>query len=177
MATLTRTETELNGNQMDTAIPISNRLRMDMLSSTSVNSVLDLPIEQIKMLQDDIDATADTVKNAKAWLQNYLDVRFGASAISKRSSAGKDSGIQRLDVDGFQVVADLKPKVAWDQVKLKESIEVVKSWNHDVADYVKTEFSVSETKYKAWPKQVREVFDPARTVTTPKQSYEIVLKK
>ena len=168
----------MNGNEMDTNIPFSNRLTMDQLSKLSVNDVLDLPIEQVKMLQDDIEATAETVKNAKAWLQNYLDVRFSNAANAKRSKAGKDTGIQRLDVDNYVVIADLKKgRTQWDQSLLKQAMDTVASWGSDVSEYVKTEYSVSETKYNAWEKNIKAVFDPARTVVISKQSYEIVPKK
>ena len=156
---------------------MSNTLRMSQLSQLDVNSVLELPVEQLYALQMEIDAAADAVKNANAWLSNYLDIRFGQKANDLRAKAGKQTGIQRVTQDGFDIVADQKVKTEWNQALLREAAETIKSWGSDVDDYITTELKVSETKYKAWEKRIKSVFDPARTVIPGKQSFEIVPAK
>ena len=157
--------------------PHDNRLKISHLPTASVNDLLDLPMEQVMMLQEDIDELDKTAKNAKSWLQNYLDVRFGEAANIARANAGKSAGIQRLNADGHVVVADLKKSIDWDQAKLKEAADVVASWGSDVREYVKVEYSVSEAKYKAWEKRIKDVFDPARIDKTTKQSFKIETPK
>lgn len=39
---------------------------------------------------------------------------------------------------------------------------MIESWDEDPAEYVKTELSVSERAYGAWPAPIRKLFEPAR---------------
>ena len=75
----------------------------------------------------------------------------------------------------FNVVADLPKRVKWDQRRLGELVELIRSgWGENPADYVKMKFEVSERAYEAWPPMLKELFTPARTVETGKPSYELV---
>ena len=50
-------------------------------------------------------------------------------------------------------MADLPKRVKWDQQRLKEVVELIRSgWGEDPADYVKVKFEVSERAYEAWPR-------------------------
>ncbi len=86
----------------------------------------------------------------------------------------KDTGTVRFEDNGFIVVADLPKRVKWDQQRLKELVELIRSgWGEDPADYVKVKFEVSERAYDSWPARLKELFTPARTVETGKPSYEL----
>ena len=156
---------------------MSNTLKMCQLSELSVNDALDLPIEQIFALQNEIEAAATEAKNARTWLDNYLDVRYGKVASDTRAKAGKTSGIQRVNDDDYVVIANQKQTIKWDQARLREAAETVASWGSDVNEYVTTELSVSESKFKAWEKRIKAVFEPARTIVPGKQSFVIDLGK
>jgi hypothetical protein len=72
------------------------------------------------------------------------------------------------------VIADLPKRVKWDQNKLRHAAEIIRqSWGDDPSDYVKTRLDVSEAAFANWPRPVRELFLPARTVETGKPSYRI----
>ena len=45
----------------------------------------------------------------------------------------------------------------------------------DPAEYVDIGFSVPERKYTAWPKDIRQEFEPARTVRTGKPKFRLLL--
>jgi hypothetical protein len=71
-------------------------------------------------------------------------------------------------------VADLPKRVRWDQAKLKHAVEIIRTgWGDDPADYVKVKLEVSEAAFTSWPRPVRELFIPARTVETGRPTYRL----
>ena len=78
--------------------------------------------------------------------------------------------------EGFEVVADLPKKAAWDQPKLAAAVATIVAWGEDPADYVTTEIRVPESRFTAWPPRIRAVFEPARTVATGRPSYTLEQK-
>ena len=44
-----------------------------------------------------------------------------------------------------------------------------------VGDYIDTDYSISETRFNAWPSTLKETFAKARTVKPGKTSYRIAL--
>ena len=74
----------------------------------------------------------------------------------------------------FTVIADLPKRVKWDQAKLRHAVEIIRTgWGDDPADYVKTKLEVSEAAFANWPRPVRELFIPARTVETGRPVYRL----
>lgn len=65
-------------------------------------------------------------------------------------------------------------KVTWDQDALRELAEAIDAAGDEVEEYIKVSYDVSETKYNAWPEEIRESFEPARTVAPGKIRFEIV---
>lgn len=64
--------------------------------------------------------------------------------------------------------------VDWDQSFLASLIaEIATVWKEDPSEYVKTEYSVAESAYKAWPSDLRAKFEPARTMKPGKVSIKI----
>ena len=107
-------------------------------------------------------------------LDAALDRRYGARAKQCRAEADKDTGTVRFVDNEFTVIADLPKRVKWDQAKLRHAVEIIRtSWGDDPADYVKTKLDVSEAAFANWPRPVRELFIPARTVETGRPTYRI----
>jgi hypothetical protein len=103
-----------------------------------------------------------------------LDLKYGARAKQRRAEEGKDTGTVRFEDNGFVVIADLPKRVSWDQDKLRHASEIIRTgWGDDPSDYVKTKLEVSEAAFANWPRPLRELFMPARTVKTGKPSYSI----
>jgi len=95
-------------------------------------------------------------------------------AAAARRAAGKDSGTVRFQDGGFTVAADLPKKVQWDQKRLTALAAEIRAGGEDPAEYLATEFKVSERAYGAWPSAIRSAFEPARTVTTGKPAYQFI---
>jgi septal ring factor EnvC (AmiA/AmiB activator) len=93
----------------------------------------------------------------------------------QRKLTGKDTGVISFLQDGVKVKHDLPKRVKWDDSKLAEIAEKIKSFGDNPADYIDTKYSVSEKKYSSFPQPIQEVFLPARTLEfgKPKISLEI----
>jgi hypothetical protein len=65
--------------------------------------------------------------------------------------------------------------VAWDQDELdRVTTHIREQWGSNPADYINTKMTVSETAYNAWPTEIRELFEPARTVKPGSPKVEFV---
>lgn len=143
-------------------------------ASVSASDLASLPAPQLAALLDNLAERKARLTALEQKLASALDLRYGARASQRRAEMGKDTGAVRFDDNGLVVVADLPKRVKWDQEKLAEAVEVIRSsWNDDPADYVKTKLEVSESAFANWPRAVRELFLPARTVETGRPAYRL----
>ncbi|MDP1604855.1 MAG: hypothetical protein Q8M03_16505 [Legionella sp.] len=151
-----------------------NPTDIDENGSLTMERLADLSPSELACLSRDLAEQKAKLAALDERLTSAFDLRYGARAAQRRAEMGKDTGAVRFDDNGFVVVADLPKRVKWDQEKLRHAIEIISSsWNDDPADYVKTKLEVSERAYANWPRVVRELFQPARTVETGKPSYKI----
>ncbi len=146
----------------------------DTIKTLSLSQLSTLPAPQLAALLDDLTERKSRLADVEQKLNSALDLRYGARANQRRAEMGKDTGAVRFDDNGFVVVADLPKRVKWDQEQLRHAVEIIRSsWNDDPADYVKTKLEVSESAFNNWPRVVRELFQPARTVETGRPSYRL----
>jgi hypothetical protein len=129
---------------------------------------------ELACLLDDLAMQKAALRRIEDKLDAALDRRYGTRAAQRRAEAGKDAGTVRFEDNGFVVIADLPKRVSWDQDKLRHASEIIRTgWGDDPSDYVKTKLEVSEAAFANWPRPLRELFMPARTVKTGKPSYSI----
>ena|SRR5436190_2121522 len=141
---------------------------------TDLTAVSELPAEHLLAMCTQIEERFARTKQMQDLLSAALDRRYGARAQQCRAEANKDTGTVRFVDNGFTIVADLPKRVKWDQAKLAEAVEIIRSkWGDDPADYVKTKLDVSEAAFANWPRALRELFTPARTVETGRPTYRI----
>jgi len=140
-----------------------------------VQLIASLPAAKLARLQQEADAKLREARSISAALGDALDHRYGLRAKQVRASQEKDTGTIRFEDNGFTVVADLPKRVKWDQQRLEELVDLIRSgWGENPSDYVKVKFEVSERAYDSWPARLKELFTPARTVETGKPSYELI---
>ena len=140
----------------------------------AVADVANLSAPELACVLDDLNAQKAALRRIEDKLDAALDHRYGARAKQCRAEAGKDTGTVRFEDNGFIVIADLPKRVKWDQDKLRHAVEIIRTgWGDDPADYVKTKLEVSEAAYANWPRPVRELFTPARTVETGRPVYRL----
>lgn len=64
-------------------------------------------------------------------------------------------------------------KVVWDQKKLAEIYKMIGE-HEDPGQYIKVSYDVNEIAYKNWPQDIKDVFEPARTVKPGSAQFVIV---
>ena len=143
--------------------------------SLSVTSAV--PLDQLQMIIEDVDAAEKQVKVDKALIQSALDHRFADEARRLRMASGKDTGTVSIKAGAFVVKAELGKKIDWDQGKLAAVEDHLIDIGEDVSEYIKIERKVSETAYTNWPKSLSSLFEPARTVSPGLAKYKIEAAK
>ena len=147
------------------------------LDTFSLSELAALPAAILRDLQDASDNALALARKRKAALDDALDRRYGPVAQAARLRDGKDTGTVRLPEGEHTVVAETKKSVYWDQPKLAEIALKIEASGESAAVYIvtKTELTVREASYAAWPEEVRAAFEPARTVKAGKPVYRIEL--
>ena len=140
----------------------------------SPDAIAALTAPELACVLDDLAEQKASLGLIEDRLRAGLDLKYGARAMQRRAEENKDSGTIRFDDNGFVVIADLPKRVKWDQDKLRNVSEIIRTgWGDDPADYVKAKLEVSEAAFNNWPKPVRELFVPARTVETGRPAYSL----
>ncbi len=149
--------------------------RFSSVEAMSVGELAILPAATLSNLKTEIEQVLEEAQRLDEKLDAALDYRYGPRARQARAATEKDTGTVRFEDNGFVVVADLPKRVKWDQQRLKEVVELIRSgWGENPADYVKVKFEVSERAYEAWPARLKELFAGARTVETGRPSYDLL---
>jgi hypothetical protein len=136
--------------------------------------IAELTAPELACVIDDLAEQRASLALIEDKVRAALDLKYGPRARQRRAEEGKDTGTVRFEDNGFVVIAELPKRVKWDQDKLRHAAEIIRTgWGDDPADYIKTKLEVSETAYVNWPRPVRELFTPARTVETSRPVYRI----
>lgn len=112
--------------------------------------------------------TAKKIEELQARLEELNDQIF--EQVKDRI---KDQGSTTINEDGYKIVVTIPQRVSWDEKKLREVAEKIKASGDDPEEYIAYKLSVPESKYKAWPNAIKEVFQPARTVKPGKRSIKV----
>ena len=94
-----------------------------------------------------------------------------------RDAEGKPYGMITVECfQGVKIKHDQPKRVKWNEALLAGIVEKIKASSADPAEYVKISYKVEERKYNAWPKQIKDIFEPARTteLAPVKMSFEIL---
>lgn len=152
-----------------------SRLTPEALLEMPVGQLSERPgieLFQLKQLASDLTALAKSVNDH---LDRALDLRFADKAQELRRAQGKDFGVTHFDDDGVRVTAELPKRVEWDQSQLAQIVARIRESGEDPAQYIETNYRVSETKYGAWPDAIRSAFAAARTVKPGKPGFRLAL--
>lgn len=121
---------------------------------------------ELKLTYDNMIQTMDSLKENIALHEQILAERYAADMTLALSQSGKTSGEITQEIDGVKLTLSIKPKVKWDNLKLRD---VAGSMDPDMVYQIfKIEFSVPERTFKALTdKKLIEQLTEARTVTYP----------
>lgn len=156
---------------------ILNHITLEALARLPIAEIIGLPATELARLQQDADEALRKAKLTVAWLDGALSQKYAERAKSARADAEKDFGVARF-VDGeVTIVADLPKKVEWNQRDLEGLVERIKAEGEDPRDYVEVSLKVAERNYTSWPKHIRSLFEPSRTVRAGKETFELIVEK
>lgn len=130
------------------------------------------PGQLCQLLRDSNDALVHA-KKVRQWVEAAIAMKYEKAIQAKRQRLEKDTGTIHIEDDGFKLTTDIPKKPVWDQEKLAEIITKIINEGDDPAEYVETSYKVPENKYKAWPKIIQKVFEPARTLKTGNPTYSL----
>ncbi|PRX29929.1 hypothetical protein SAMN05216257_10952 [Meinhardsimonia xiamenensis] len=154
---------------------ISNRITLDDLPTLPVGEIAALPGDQLALLKHDADERLRSAKTLCDWLDGAIALKYGDRAQAARRAEGRDTGTVRFQDGPVTVVAELPKRVDWDQALLAGLVERIGADGANPADYVGIVLSVPERKYTAWPKDLRQEFEPARTVRAGKPKFRLLI--
>jgi hypothetical protein len=154
---------------------IPNCIPLDDLPTMPFGEIADLPGDQLALLKQDADERLRAAKTVCDWLDGAIALKYGDDGQEARRAEGKDTGTVRLQDGPVTVVAELPKRIDWDQAMLAGLVERIRADGADPTEYVDIAFSVPERKYTAWPKDIRQEFEPARTVRTGKPKFRLLL--
>jgi len=154
---------------------IPNRITLEDLPTMSIDEINALSGEQLALAEHEACERLRAAKTLYDWIVGAIALKYGDQAQEARRAEGKDTGTVRLQDGPVTVVADLPKRVDWDQAMLAGLVERIRADGADPAEDVDIAFSVPERKYTAWPKDIRQEFEPARTVRTGKPKFRLLL--
>ena len=152
---------------------MSNRTTLAQLAEMEPSGVHALPLDHIAMMLEDVALSKSQYRIAETRLNDELLRRFGDAADATRKGLGKDTGTVTILESGFRIRADLPKRVVWDQAKLAEVSTIVQEWGEPLTDFMTVEYKVAENKFNAWPRTIKAVFEPARTVAPGAPTFKI----
>ena len=152
---------------------IPNQITLEALVHLPAADLVSLPPEELARLQQEADAALRKARAAVASLDGALSLRYRDRAAAARVAEGKDFGVARFDDGAVTVVAELPKKVEWKQDLLADLVDRIAADGEDPREYVDVILKVSERRFAAWPRHIRQVFEPARTVQAGAQSFRL----
>jgi hypothetical protein len=153
----------------------SNLPGLDNVSVMPIGAIATLPPEHLAILQNEAVARLAAAKRLSEWINGAIVLKYDERAHMALAEYGKLTGTVRFEDGEVAVIADLPKKVEWDQKRLASLAAMIRAEGEDPAEYVATEFKVSERAYNAWPARIRDAFQPARTTKVGKMTIKLEL--
>lgn len=121
-----------------------------------------------------IDAEIQNLKSEKGRLESEIMAGISGQISSQLSDKDYGCGTANIDLGSYKIKAVVSKKVTWDQSRLAALAERIRASGENPLEYMKLEYDVPESKFKAWPSNIQSEFVAARTVTpsAPKLTFQ-----
>lgn len=133
------------------------------LDDVTVSDIANLNIDQIRLLNEEVSEAKKMADRRLKKITAGLSEKYRNDHDRERQAKGSPFGLVTVLDNGTSIKFDVPKKVDWDQGELRTAEATVKSWGSDPSQYIKTELKVTESCWKAWPDEIKKVFEPART--------------
>lgn len=145
------------------------------IAEMSVSQLAALSPAQKQEINHNLDTAIDWLKKARAKFDAAMEQSYGEQARATRLDAGKDFGAVHFADGPLRITADVSKRVAWDQAALADFAQRIAATGDKVADFIDIDYSISESRFNAWPSTLKETFAKASTVKPGKTSYRLAL--
>ena len=153
------------------ALDIGNTvLQLDTLTQSRLATISTAEIAELNKV---LDSVASRIKTAQGEILKTYTSRYAERARPQLLAEGKDTGTTHLQDGELDIAVEIDKTVKWDQTKLPAIWDRIAATGDDPRQYIEVKYSVSETKYKAWPDTLKQPFTPARTVTPGKPKFTV----
>lgn len=126
--------------------------------------IRDLPLAHVADLKRFEAAAKSELAALSNMIQAGMDMRYGEQAKAQLLAENKDTGTTHVFDGEFDVAVEVSKDVSWDQKALQTIWSRMVSAGQDPTEFITAKYSVSESRFKAWPEVFRQPFMAARTV-------------
>lgn len=112
-----------------------------------------------------IEAEAAEVKSRLTMAKNVLVERKAADIAEALKQKKEPFGAVSQNIGDKKVTFTTPKKVEWSQDGLKALWNQMIADGADPSEYIVVDYTVKEDAYKNWPTNLKEYFEPHRTVT------------
>jgi hypothetical protein len=137
----------------------------------------EISLDGLDALLIECEQTTKTAAAAKKAIVASLEGRYAGQITAAYQALEKDFGAVRVSDGAYEVVVDRPKRVEWDQAKLLEIRDRIQFSGDNPSEFIKTELSVDERKFTAWPANIRSTFEPARTLKPGSVSIKLARKE
>ena len=121
-----------------------------------------------------IDLEIQNLKSKRGKLAGEVNLAIAPQVQEQLATKDYGCGTANVEIGSYKIKAVVGKEVTWEQSKLAALYERIKASNENPLDYLKIEYDVPESKFKAWPEVIQKAFVDARTVepSAAKVTYE-----
>lgn len=135
------------------------------LAALSVSQLAALPAEQKAEIDRNLDEAMDWLKQTRAKFNVALEACYGEQARARLLAEGCDTGTTHLRDEFFDITVEIGKDIKYDAQGLADLFLQIQATGDDPREYIDVKYAVSERKFQAWPRSLREPFERLRTVT------------
>ena len=145
------------------------------IAEMSVSQLAALSPAQKQEINRNLDTAIDWLKKARTKFDAALEQSYGDQARAARIEVGKDFGAVHFSDGPLRITVDVPKRVTWDQAALADFAQRIAATGDKVGDFIDIDYSISESRFNAWPTTLKETFVKARTVKPGKTTYRLAL--
>ena len=160
----THTTTTAESSALEAAFQRSGISLPVPFKELSATVIRDLPLTHVADLKRFEAAAKSELAALSNMIQAGLDIRYGEQAKAQLLAENKDTGTTHVIDGDFDVAVEVSKDVSWDQKALQAIWSRMVAAGQDPTEFISAKYSVSESRFKAWPEVFRQPFMAARTV-------------
>ena len=126
-------------------------------------------IESFKKTQNLIKDLQSSNKQLEDEIFKHIEKEVSSQLLDKEYGAGTANVL----IGETKIKVAVSKKVTYEQDGLKKVFYQLRDMGQNPEEYIQTKYDVSESKYKAWPTSLKDLFKSYRIVEPSKPKLEI----